>query len=319
MLRKLKSHILASIKNKRINVFILFLLSAFVILMFTKLSKQYTNTIAFEIEKINVPEENVILNDSVFLNITLKTHGFKWLSYYLSQPKIKIDFTNDVYKEEAVFVYNKSKAYLNNTQFDKEVELLSMSPEKLTFRYGVNLVKKIPIKINADINFSPGYDNSSPFRVEPDSIVIVGPNILVSEFEYIETETLTIADVRADLNEKIKLKLPNNNTDLKFSIDYVLLKATVEKFTEGTLKIPVMVINAPKNSGIKYFPKTVSVSYYVSLSNFNAITSKDFKVVCDFSKTNENQSFLIPELVKQPKAVKNVKIGQKRIEFIITK
>lgn len=319
MLRKLKSHILASIKNKRINVFILFLLSAFVILMFTKLSKQYTNTIAFEIEKINVPEENVILNDSVFLNITLKTHGFKWLSYYLSQPKIKIDFTNDVYKEEAVFVYNKSKAYLNNTQFDKEVELLSMSPEKLTFRYGVNLVKKIPIKINADINFSPGYDNSSPFRVEPDSIVIVGPNILVSEFEYIETETLTIADVRADLNEKIKLKLPNNNTDLKFSIDYVLLKATVEKFTEGTLKIPVMVINAPKNSGIKYFPKTVSVSYYVSLSNFNAIRSKDFKVVCDFSKTNENQSFLIPELVKQPKAVKNVKIGQKRIEFIITK
>ena len=319
MVRKLKSQILESIKNKRINVFLLFLLSAFVILMFTKLSKQYTNTVAFQIERINVPQENVILNDSILLNITLKTHGFKWLSYYLSQPKIKIDFSNDVYKEGDVFVYNKSKAYLNNTQFKKEVELLSMSPEKLTFRYGVNLVKKVPIKINSNINFSPGYNNSSILTVEPDSIVIVGPNILVSEFEYLETDTLTITDVRVDLNEKIKLKLPKNNSDLKFSRNYVLLKAKVEKFTEGTLKVPVTLINAPKNSGIKYFPKTVSVSYYVSLSDFNSITSKDFKVVCDYTKTNGNQSFLIPEIVKAPKAVKNTKIGQKRIEFIITK
>jgi hypothetical protein len=319
MVRKLKSQILASIKNKRINVFLLFLLSAFVILMFTKLSKQYTNTIAFQIERINVPQENVILNDSVFFNITLKTHGFKWLGYYLSQPKIKIDFTKDVYKEGDVFVYNKSKAYLNNTQFDKEVELLSISPEKLMFRYGTNMVKKVPVKINTNINFSPGYNNSSILKVEPDSIIIVGPDILVSEFKYLETDTLNLTDVRLDLNEKIRLKLPKHNIDLKFSKNYVLLKAKVEKFTEGTLKIPVTLINAPQNSGIKYFPKTVSVSYYVSLSDFNSVTSKDFKVVCDYNKTNENQTFLIPEIVKEPKVVRNTKIGQKRIEFIITK
>ena len=92
MIKSIKSQILASIKNKRINVFLLFLLSSFVILLFTKLSKEYTNTIAFEIEKINVPQEYVILNDSVKLNITLKTHGFRWLTYYMSQPKIKVDF-----------------------------------------------------------------------------------------------------------------------------------------------------------------------------------------------------------------------------------
>ena len=88
-MKKIKADILASFKNKRINVFILFLLSAFVILLFTKLSKEYTNTISFEVEKLNLPQENVILNDSINLNITLKTHGFKWLKYYVSKPKIK--------------------------------------------------------------------------------------------------------------------------------------------------------------------------------------------------------------------------------------
>ena len=63
----------------------------------------------------------------------------------------------------------------------------------------------------------------------------------------------------------------------------------------------------------------VSVSYYVSLKNFNNISPKDFKVVCNFNKTNESQSFLIPEIIRKPESVKNAKISQQRIEFIVTK
>ena len=319
MIKKLKSDILASIKNKRINVFILFLLFAFIILIFSKLSKEYTNTMAFGIEKINLPEENVILNDSVVLNITLKTHGFKWLKYYIFKPKIRIDFSHDVDKKEGVFLWNKSKVYLNNTQFDEQVELLNISPDRLTFRYGVNLVKKVPVKLNATINFDPGYDVSDKLVSEPDSIVVIGPNVLVSKINYLETEETIFNDVRANLEEATKLKLPENTADLKFSANSVIIKAHVEKFTEGTLKIPVTVINVPKGVKIKYFPKEVNVSYYISLNHFNSVTNKDFRVVCDYTKTVSNQPILVPELVKFPKTVKNVKINQQRIEFIITK
>ncbi|WP_298533512.1 CdaR family protein [uncultured Algibacter sp.] len=319
MIKSLKSQILASIRNKRINVFLFFLLSAFVILLFTKLSKEYTNTIPFEIEKLNVPQKYVILNDSVKLNITLKTHGFNWLNYYMSKPSIKIDFSKDVYKDGKVFVYSKSKAYLKNTQFDKNVELLNLEPEKLTFRFGVNLVKKVPIVSNTDIKFSLGYDKGTKVFSEPDSVVIVGPSSLVSNFEYLDTETLVLSDVRIDIEEYIKLKLPENKSDLKFSVESVVLKAKVEKFTEGTFKIPVSLINVPKGLNVKFFPKEVTVSYYVSLSNFKGVTPNDFKVICDFKKVSENQKFLKPELVETSDLVKNTKIDQKHIEFIITK
>lgn len=318
-MKKLKADIIASFKNKRINVFILFLLFAFVILIFTKLSKEYTNTIPFEIKKLNVPQENVILNDSLNLNITLKTHGFKWLKYYFSEPKIEIDFSKDVYKKEGVFVWNKSSSYLNNTQFDKQVEILSITPNPITFRYGDNMVKKVPVILKADISFSPGFNMSSSLISEPDSITVVGPDILVSEITALETEVVTLIDVRADLSETIQVKLPKSISNLKFSSKQIVLKGQVEKYTEGTLKIPVSIINTPKNTKLKYFPKVVSVSYYVSLSSFNTIVPKDFKVVCDFNKTNESQSFLIPELVQYPETVKNARVGQQRIEFIITK
>ena len=317
MMKKLKLDILASLKNKKINVFVLFLALSFIILLFTKLSKEYTNTIAFDIEKINVPKENIILNDSLVLNITLKTHGFKWLTYYFSKPKIKIDFSKDVYEKDAVYVWHKTSAYLENTQFNKQVELLNITPDTLFFRYGVHMVKKVPVKLISDLKFNLGYDVSGDIILEPDSVVVIGPESVVKNIHKIETTKASFADIKSDISETIKLKQPENSKDITISNSKVLLKAKVEKFTEGTLKIPVTIINEPENLKINYFPKELNVSYYVSLSNFNDITASNFKVVCDYNKLGSNQSFLIPEVVKYPEAVKNVKLNYNRVEFII--
>ncbi|KJD34563.1 hypothetical protein PK35_01910 [Tamlana nanhaiensis] len=319
MIKKLKSEIIKSHKNKRINVFFLFLLFALIILIFTKLSKTYTNTLGFTVVKKDIPQEYIILNDSIKLNITLKTHGFKWLSYVFNEPKITIDFTKDVYKKDGVFVWHKSAAYLNSTQFDKEVEILNISPDTLTFKYGINQVKKVPVTTNVQLNFSPGYNSPNAITIVPDSVVVVGPNILVSAINNIETEARTFNDIRSNLNESVKLKLPKNASDLKFSVNTVNFKAEVEKFTEGTLSIPITIINKPKNLELKYFPKTVNVRYNVSLSNYDKITTKDFKVVCDYNKLDKNQTVLVPELVAKPSLVKNAKINRQRVEFILVK
>jgi hypothetical protein len=317
MFVKLKSDILTSIKNKKINVFLLFLLLAIVILIFSKLSKEYTKTLVFTIEKVNVPQEDIILRDSVPLNITLKTNGFNWFSFYFSQPKIKIDFSKDVTKKDNVFIWHKSRAYLANTQFDENIEVLNISPETLEFRYGVNMVKKVPVKLNSNIKFTPGFDVSEAYILEPDSIVVVGPKAIVTSINQIETVKAILTNVRTNLSETVKLKLPKNSKDVTFSNNAVILKAKVEKFTEGTLKIPVAIINVPDKIKLKFFPKEVNVSYYVSLSDFNSITKKDFEVVCDYDKISKNQYLMVPELVKYPEHVKNVKINQQRIEFII--
>ncbi|WP_406684123.1 YbbR-like domain-containing protein [Seonamhaeicola sp. MEBiC1930] len=318
-MKRIKSKISTSIKSKRINVFLIFLLFSFIILIFSKLSKDYTNTVTFEIEKVNIPEEDVILSDSIRLNITLKTHGFKWLNYYLEKPKVVIDFSKDVTKRESFYLWSKSKAYLNNTQFDKQIELLNISPDTLVFRYDVNMLKKVPVKLNANISFSAGYNSNNPVVLEPDSVVVIGPHVLVSDIKFLETDDFEIHDVRTDLKETVNLKLPENKADLKFSNTVIGLTSKVEKFTEGTLKIPVRVINIPDNVNINYFPKEVNVSYYVSLSNFNEVRSNNFKVICDYEDIKGNQSFLVPKLETIPEIVKNAKIRQQQIEFIITK
>ncbi|MFH4968806.1 YbbR-like domain-containing protein [Gaetbulibacter sp. M240] len=315
---RIKSKLRASLKSKKINVFILFLISAFVILLLSKLSKQHTNTLVFGIERLNVPPENVILNDSTrVLSLTLKTHGFKWLKYYLNEPSIKIDFSKDVLKKDSSFIWTRSLSYLKNTQFDSQVQLLEMSPDTLYFKFDVNEVKKVPISVNSDLKFSLGFDLESPLVSNPDSITIVGPKALVDSIYQIPTNDFSLKDVKTDIDQKVGLELPNDD-NLKFSHRAVKVQATVGKFTEGTVKVPVNLVNVPDSLDIKYFPKVVVVSYYVSLTEFNNVKAQDFRIECDFNKVAKNQSVLIPELVTTSELVKNAKINQSRIEFIVT-
>ncbi|MFH4965836.1 YbbR-like domain-containing protein [Gaetbulibacter sp. M235] len=320
MIKKLKRNIITGIKNKKINVFFLFLLLSFLILIFSKLSKEYTNTIVFTINKINVPKEYVILNDSnTKLNITLRTHGFNWLKYYLSKPEITIDFSKDVKRKGAQYIWDKSKVFINSeSEFGNQVELLNVSPDELYFKYDVNLIKKVPVIVSDQISFSPGFDAFNSIKVEPDSIQIVGPNDMLVNIKSIEIEKIALENIKSDILKVVKLKIPKNNKDLIFSNEEVNLSLKVEKFTEGSLKVPIILINIPDSLSIKYFPKTINVIYYTSLNNFNEISAKDFKVICDFSKVNNSQTFLLPELNKITNKVKTAKINQQHIEFIIT-
>jgi YbbR-like protein len=319
MIKKLINEIIASIKNRKINVFFLFLLLAFVILIFTKLSKEYTNTITFGIDKVNVPKDIVVLNDSNnTLRVTLKTHGFKWLSYYFSEPKIRLDFSKDLKKTKSGFIWNKSKAFIfTKEKFGDNVELFSISPDTLVFRYDVNLVKKIPVLLNADVNFASGFDLASGYNIKPDSIIVIGPEIIASKINFVQTQTFRLKNVKSDISQTIKLKLPKSEKNLTFSLSEVTIFAKVEKFTEGILKIPVVVTNIPEGMTLNYFPKTVNVTYYTSLNNFNAIKEKDFAVECDYSSLENGQVFLTPKLTKIPKLVKSAKVSQQPIEFII--
>ena len=319
MIKKIKSQILASIRNKKLNVFFLFLILSLIILVLSKLSKEYTNTVVFSIKKDHVPQEYVILNDSMAkLEITLKTYGFSWLKYYFSKPEITINFQKDVTKKDSMFVWNKARLFTNTEdQFGSQVTLLDVSPDRLYFRYDSNLVKKVPVVLNTDISFKPGYDLSGNYTVAPDSIKVIGPDILVSKIKSVQTEKVTLANVNSDILMSIKLQLPKKEKEIVYSKKEVTLRGRVERFTEGTLKVPINVINVPEGKRVKYFPKDINVIYYTSLNNYKNITAKDFKVVCDYQKSTNNQSFLLPELIKVTDKVKTAKISQQHIEFII--
>lgn len=320
MIKKIKHKISNSIKSKRINVFLLFLVLSFMFLLLTKLTKDYTKTIEFAISPINATENHVILNDSSHkLDITLSTYGFKLMRYYLTRPILTVDL-NDLDNQNKQYVWTNSKgiAHINN-QFSENVKIMAVNPDSLIFRYDINEIKKIPVKLISELTFKPGYDILDDFTIQPDSIKLIGPKILLDSIDIIETNVLSLNEVNKDIDLSLSIILPDSSQNITYSHKEVKVNGKVEKFTEGTIEVPIDVINVPKNVKINYFPKTTNVMYYTSLSSFKQVSGSDFIVECDYRELNEEKTALEPKLVKLPKKVKNVKLAQKKIEFIISK
>ncbi len=206
-----KQNILSHFKSKRLNVFLLFIVLAFLFSVLSKLSQRYTHSFTFKINAINVPEEHVILNDSTnTMTIALSTYGFRHIKYYLRQPEINVDFSN-LEKTASSYKWiesNELSKIIN--QFGANIDIENITPDTITFRYDVNSVKMIPVKLVSNISFSAGYDVIDAYKLEPDSVKIIGPKLLTDSIFVVQTKLLVLQNVNSDTDHIVELDLPKN-------------------------------------------------------------------------------------------------------------
>jgi len=314
----IKSKLSKLYKSKKVNILIAFTLLAVLFSLLTKLSKDYTRTIPFNVDMLNVPQEHIILKDSLDkINVTLTTYGFNLLKYYFVNPKLQVDFSK-LKKTSNYYLWTKNNEFQNvANQFNSGTIINSISPDSISFHYDAYFVKSVPIVLNEDVTFASGFDIDGFYQLEPDSIKVIGAKTVIDTIAKIETMTFSLKDINSDINSSIKLKIPNSNSDIKFSEGKVTVKGIVKKFTEGSFLVPVSVTNLPENVNIKYFPKEIEVIFYTSLDYFKTITANNFRIECDFNQLTDENSKLIPKIIKQPDSVRNVRLATKSIEFII--
>ncbi|MEO6347477.1 MAG: YbbR-like domain-containing protein [Aquaticitalea sp.] len=320
MLSNLKSKFLKSIKSKKLNVFAFFLILSFSFLVITKLSKTYIETIPFHVGYKNVPEQYSISpkRDSI-INVKVKAYGFNLLSHNFFKHEVTVDFDHDVKMYEKKYNWDTSLGSPKlNSQLGPSIEVLSVRPDSLTFPFEIMTVKSVPVKLETEITYASGYDLLDSLKLQPDSIKVIGPKNLVDKISRIKTKELKLKEVNGDIDSQVDLVLDEAFKTIKLSKKEIRVTATVEKFTEGSFEVPVSIINLPKDLKINYFPKTVLVSYYVSLENYKNIKALDFKIVCDYNDIKDlDRTYFTPKIIQKPELVKSARIKQNKVEFIL--
>ena len=313
---KLKNRLNYFIKIKRFNVFLLFLILAFIISITAKLSNNITQTITIQLEPFNVPVTDVLTEDKPkFINVTINSQGFNLIKYAFKDLKLKVNFS-EISKDSLNYLWNKDlEGYRISKLFDNSTLIQDISPRELSFEYDLQSVKKIPVVINSKVEFSPGFNFVSSLRSKPDSILIIGPKATVDSIFNISTNKLEFKNLKQDINQTVELKL---NKELKYSESIVQILGEVDRFTEGQFNIPVKIINTPENLNVNIFPKYVPVIFYTSLTDYNSIDKSDFVVECDFSTINHENNILFPKLVSFPESVNRASIQLSKLEYVIT-
>jgi len=190
--------------------------------------------------------------------------------------------------------------------------------DSVHFNLGVLNQKKVVVKLISELIFADGFELNNSISIQPDSILLTGPKSILDTISYVSTSLLQKKELNISINEFLDIKEFNPDSNVRAEKDKVLITASVERFTEGFVEVPVKVLNIPNGKQINTFPKFVKVTYRIALSNFNKIDSSTFLIECDYGiSENNNLPYLLPKLVGSSSMIKNARISPQKIDFLI--
>lgn len=307
--------------NLKVRMFFVFLILTMVIWMLIKLSKSYSAEIIFEVEYINLPKDKVFQTDVITqVNASVYSTGFNLLKYKIKRKKLQFDIRNLAFKDGNKYYYLPNRHLIDLKLQLNDVSIIErFSQDTIFITLGLNLTKKVPIELNAEIQFKLGYNFVDTIKMMPDSIYITGPEAVLDTIDVVLTDRIELVDISTAINETVKLST-FDNVGLMFSTPNITLTAEVDKFTEGSLTVPFEIVNLPNGYKITTFPKEVKIIYKVGLKNFNKITIENLHVVCDFKESFDNDlNYMIPRLQEQSPLISSVRFIPNKIEYLIEK
>ena len=305
--------------NFKLKTFLVFFCLSVLFWLLIKLSKTYTSDAIFNITYSNLPIDKVVQNEPIEeIEVLIESTGFNLLGYKLNHNDIVFDVSKLTYKTGDYYYYlpNNNIPELRK-QLNLETEIKRFSQDTIHFKLGLNKKKKIPVVLDAEINFKLGYNFVEDLSISPDSVVIVGPESQLDTIYSVSTRKIELIEISSKINKEVLLDV-SNYAHIVFSENKVLLNAEVDKFTEGSLKVPFKIKNLPSEYKITTLPSEVTIVYKVALSNFNKITADNFEIVCDYDETIKNNlSYLVPRFKEQTILITSSKIIPSKIEFLI--
>ena len=314
---KISNNSLSSDANKqKIKVFIIFILISFLFWGITKFSKNYSALVYFDIDYINTPDLVVIEPDYKTIEGYVNTSGFQLMIYRLIPKTLKVDMSlADYTKSEGVIDLISQRRSLED---QINGSLLSFENDKLLFDYSNLVTRKIKVNINTDINYASGYYNMNNSIIEPDSVEISGPESILNNLVFINTELISIDNVSDDL--KMILNIEPIDSFIKINPSKVFFHESVKRFTEQDFELQISVINVPDSIDIKLFPEKVLITASFPIDLINKVDDKDFELTFDYSLTENGKFESIPiNLTKTPKSFRNVRWDPKTISYLIKK
>ncbi len=306
--------------KKKIKLFLFFLLLASIFWVLTKFSREFTTAIVAKIKYKNLPETAVLSHNNLHeITFDLTANGFEILFYKFKKPILDVDVSSYYEKDKNGFIISRNELVRKlSTNFNKYMDIKNLSVDGLKVSLDPIILKKVGVKAQVDLTFKEGFKPIDSIKVKPDSVMISGPKGIVEQIGTVNTEILTLTQIEKSISETVKIIAPSKEV-VKINPSAVKIGWPVAEFSQGKFVLPVEVINLPPGIELKLVPERISVSFDIPVADFSGVTRENFRVVCDYSKRNEKENFMLPQLAKMPEGAVNIVFEPKKIDFFIFK
>ena len=306
--------------NSKLKEIFFFLLLATVFWVLTKFSKQYTATTSATIHYLNIPEATQIKDDNLKkIDFNLTTSGFEFLYYKFKNPIIDIDLKNFYIAGEKNIIIPKVELMgLVSSKLNTDLAIRNLPNDKLVVSLDAIISKKIPVIAKTRFTYRNGFRALDSLMIEPDSALVSGPASYLDKMNFVETVLISQDNIDKALSQSVML-IGNENTKVSIDPMEVHVSLNVAEFTQKRMVVPIELTNVPEEIIVKLIPTTITVTFNVSVEDFNQIAASDFKLVCDFNERNLDEDFILLKLEKGPPRIYNIELSTKKIDYLIFK
>lgn len=306
-------------KRSSVKTFSFFLVFSAIVWVLVQFSKTYTQTIEIPVKYINPPLDKSISDEKPnHVDLQLQETGFSIYYFKIFNPELTIDLSQ-AEEENNQLVYH-IEDHLSHIEEELQIDIKKsrIIQDEIVIPFQKKTEKMLKVIPQIEVNYAVGYSADDPVQLKPDSVKVSGAEKILDTINQVVTKELTINKANQDVKGRIGIDTSGLGM-LSFYDNSVQYYQKIEKFTEGSAEIPVEVLNVPEGLNLAYFPKTVVVYYQVNLKQFEEITSADFRVVCDYAEVNRGDDFMIAKIVEKPSFITNVRLNERRIQFVIKK
>jgi hypothetical protein len=310
----------------KISVFLICLIISSFIWFLIKMSKEYSYDFVYHIEFNDQEQHKNIINASTnTLVFQVNMQGFKLLRMYFGEKErnLSIDVSALDFKQKEGY---KEAVVKTIVLFNKQIQTYKLRPEDFSisndfvyFRTKEMQGKKIPVKLNADIDCEESYKIAQKIDIKPDSVYFYASEEVLQKTNFVETELLKIQN----LSKSTSLPLSLQAKDGLLSTDKVLLEIVVEKYTEKTQELPIEIrydsLELEKKAEIRIFPSEVELRLHVPVSQYKNLKIEELKAYVFFNQKAATNERLKIQVGGIPDNVELLRIMPETVEFIILK
>ena len=315
-LEKIRSFLLSR-KSREFLIFLFFVFVSFCFWLLQVLNDDYETELSIPLRMKDVPENVVITSDiPKELKVGVKDRGTVLVNYLFGQTlyPVTLDFDDYADKGRQVRIPTVSLNKRIASQLNQSTKLSTFKPDTLEIFYTRGQAKKVPVKLQGEVKAERQY-YISDVVFSPDSVMVYAPKAILDTITSAYTESLYIEHISDTTRRRVEL-MPVKGA--RFTPSYNDVAFYVDVYSEKMVEVPVEGVNFPDDKQLRTFPTKVQVTFQIGMSQFDSVTSDDFRVVVDYNVLmEENAEKCKPMLVQSPMNVKHVRVSPQEIDYII--
>ena len=309
--------------DKRVAAYLICVAIASVFWFLNALSKTYTVNITAPVSYVNFPDNKTLSSTPPEkFDLKIKAHGFTILRHRLSFFFMPLEFNVNDMTNNRMMESRKSSFAFPTRQFlselsylmSNDMEVLSMSPDTLFFKFDQMTQKRVKVKPILNVNLKKQFQISGETKSVPDSVTVNGPQSAIDTLQFAYTETMRFNNVDQLVQTRAKI---SSLKEIFFEPQAVELSFPVEEYTEAQQLVAVALNGEPDDVTIKLFPAKVKVTFQIGLSRFSEITPEDFKLNVSYSDIQEGKQRLKINIESAPAYIYSLKISPEELEYLI--